>query len=155
MLVTVWVFIGIEGAAVYSQRAAKRKDVGRATVLGFAGVLALLLLVNLLSYGLMAQADLAGVPDPSMAGVLENEVGSLGSGLHLHRPGHLAARRADRVGDVVRRDPAPARARKRDAQGARPRERARVSGERAVADQPVRPGDAAVDAAPTRARTST
>ena len=68
MLVTVWVFIGIEGAAVYSQRAAKRKDVGRATVLGFAGVLALLLLVNLLSYGLMAQAELAGVPDPSMAG---------------------------------------------------------------------------------------
>ncbi len=61
MLVTVWVFIGIEGAAVYSQRAAKRKDVGRATVLGFVGVLALLLLVNLLSYGLMAQAKLAGL----------------------------------------------------------------------------------------------
>ena len=79
MLVTVWVFIGIEGAAVYSQRAAKRKDVGRATVLGFAGVLALLLLVNLLAYGLMAQADLAGVADPSMAGVLENEVGSWGA----------------------------------------------------------------------------
>jgi arginine:ornithine antiporter / lysine permease len=49
-------------------------------VLGFASVLALLLLVNLLSYGLMAQADLAGVPDPSMAGVLENEVGSWGAG---------------------------------------------------------------------------
>ncbi len=79
MLVTVWVFIGIEGAAVYSQRAAKRKDVGRATVLGFAGVLALLLLVNLLAYGLMAQADLAGVADPSMAGVLEHEVGSWGA----------------------------------------------------------------------------
>lgn len=79
MLVTVWVFIGIEGAAVYSRRAARRKDVGRATVLGFAGVLALLLMVNLLSYGLMAQADLAGVPDPSMAGVLENEVGSWGA----------------------------------------------------------------------------
>lgn len=79
MLVTVWVFIGIEGAAVYSQRAAKRKDVGRATVLGFAGVLALLLMVTLLSYGLMAQAELAGVPDPSMAGVLENQVGSWGA----------------------------------------------------------------------------
>ena len=79
MLVTVWVFIGIEGASVYSKRAAKRKDVGRATVLGFAGVLALLLMVNLLSYGLMAQADLAGVPDPSMAGVLANEVGSWGA----------------------------------------------------------------------------
>jgi arginine:ornithine antiporter/lysine permease len=79
MLVTVWVFIGIEGASVYSKRAAKRKDVGRATVLGFAGVLALLLMVNLLSYGLMAQADLAGVPDPSMAGVLGSEVGSWGA----------------------------------------------------------------------------
>lgn len=79
MLVTVWVFIGIEGAAVYSQRAAKREDVGRATVLGFGAVLALLLLVNLLSYGLMAQAELAGVPDPSMAGVLEDQVGSWGA----------------------------------------------------------------------------
>ena len=36
-------------------------------------------MVNLLSYGLMAQAELAGVPDPSMAGVLENEVGSWGA----------------------------------------------------------------------------
>jgi arginine:ornithine antiporter/lysine permease len=79
MLVTVWVFIGIEGAAIYSQRAAKRADVGRATVLGFAGVLALLLLVSLLSYGLMAQAELAGVPDPSMAGLLESQVGSWGA----------------------------------------------------------------------------
>ena len=79
MLVTVWVFIGIEGAAVYSQRAARRKDVGRATVLGFVAVLALLLMVNLLSYGLMAQAELAGIPDPSMAGLLENEVGSWGA----------------------------------------------------------------------------
>lgn len=79
MLVTVWVFIGIEGAAVYSQRAAQRKDVGRATVLGFGAVLALLLLVNLLSYGLVAQAKLAGIPDPSMAGVLESQVGSWGA----------------------------------------------------------------------------
>ena len=80
MLVTVWVFIGIEGASVYSKRARERKDVGRATVLGFVGVLALLLAVNLLSYGLMAQADIAGLSDPSMAGLLENEVGSWGAG---------------------------------------------------------------------------
>jgi arginine:ornithine antiporter/lysine permease len=80
MLVTVWVFIGIEGAAIYSQRAQSRKDVGRATVVGFVGVLALLLAVNLLSYGLMAQADIAGLEDPSMAGLLENEVGSWGAG---------------------------------------------------------------------------
>ncbi|WP_207938222.1 amino acid permease, partial [Pseudomonas sp. 51_B] len=48
MLVTVWVFIGIEGASVYSGRAQRRSDVGKATVVGFLGVLALLVLVNVL-----------------------------------------------------------------------------------------------------------
>ena len=80
MLVTVWVFIGIEGASVYSKRASRRQDVGRATILGFTGVLVLLLAVNLLSYGLMAQADIAGLEDPSMAGVLESQVGAWGAG---------------------------------------------------------------------------
>jgi arginine:ornithine antiporter/lysine permease len=79
MLVTVWVFIGVEGAAVYSQRASRRSDVGRATVMGFFGVLALLLAVNLLSYGLMHQARMAGLADPSMAGLLKNQVGEWGA----------------------------------------------------------------------------
>ncbi|WP_207817761.1 MULTISPECIES: amino acid permease, partial [unclassified Pseudomonas] len=34
MLVTVWVFIGIEGASIFSARAEKRSDVGKATVIG-------------------------------------------------------------------------------------------------------------------------
>jgi arginine:ornithine antiporter / lysine permease len=80
MLVTVWVFIGVEGAAVYSQRAAKRSEVGRATVMGFVGVLVLLLAVNLLGYGLMAQAKIAGLSDPSMAGLMKDQVGSWGAG---------------------------------------------------------------------------
>ncbi len=79
MLVTVWVFIGIEGASIYSQRARTRSEVGRATVLGFVGVLALLVLVNLLSYGVMAQPELAALEDPSLAGVLEHVVGSWGA----------------------------------------------------------------------------
>lgn len=80
MLVTVWVFIGVEGAAVYSQRASKRSDVGKATVMGFVGVLALLLAVNLLAYGLMAQARIAGLEDPSMSGLMKDQVGSWGAG---------------------------------------------------------------------------
>jgi arginine:ornithine antiporter / lysine permease len=79
MLVTVWVFIGVEGAAVYSQRAARRSDVGRATVLGLACVLVLLLAVNLLSYGLMAQARIAGLSDPSMSDLMKDQVGSWGA----------------------------------------------------------------------------
>lgn len=78
MLVTVWVFIGIEGASVYSARAEKRSDVGKATVIGFIGVLALLVLVNILSLGVMKQPELAELKNPSMAYVLEHVVGSWG-----------------------------------------------------------------------------
>ncbi|MDY0831747.1 MULTISPECIES: arginine-ornithine antiporter [unclassified Pseudomonas] len=79
MLVTVFVFIGIEGASVYSARAEKRSDVGRATVIGFLGVLALLVLVNLLSLGIMSQPELANLQNPSLAGVLEHIVGPWGA----------------------------------------------------------------------------
>ena len=79
MLVTVWVFIGIEGASVYSARARKREDVGRATVLGFVICLLLLMSVSLLSLGIFTQPDLAGLKNPSMAGVLEKAVGTWGA----------------------------------------------------------------------------
>jgi len=79
MLVTVWVFIGIEGASIFSARAERRSDVGRATVIGFCSVLALLVLVNVLSMGIMSQAELAGLKNPSMAGVLEQVVGRWGA----------------------------------------------------------------------------
>ena len=81
MLVTVWVFIGIEGASIFSARAEKRSDVGKATVIGFVGVLLLLVLVNVLSQGILAQAQLAGLKNPSMASVLEQVVGPWGAQL--------------------------------------------------------------------------
>jgi len=79
MLVTVWVFIGIEGASVYSARARKREDVGRATVIGFLICLLLLMSVSLLSLGVFNQPTLAGLKNPSMAGVLEGAVGTWGA----------------------------------------------------------------------------
>ncbi|WP_341305419.1 arginine-ornithine antiporter [Pseudomonas sp. TMP25] len=79
MLVTVWVFIGIEGASVYSARARKREDVGRATVIGFLICLLLLMSVSLLSLGIFNQPTLAGLKNPSMAGVLEDAVGTWGA----------------------------------------------------------------------------
>lgn len=79
MLVTVWVFIGIEGASVYSARAKKREDVGRATIIGFLICLLLLMSVSLLSLGIFNQPTLAGLKNPSMAGVLEQAVGTWGA----------------------------------------------------------------------------
>ncbi|AUA34303.1 arginine-ornithine antiporter [Pseudomonas sp. SGAir0191] len=79
MLVTVWVFIGIEGASIFSSRAEKRSDVGKATVIGFITVLLFLVLVNVLSLGIMTQPELAGLQNPSMAAVLEHVVGHWGA----------------------------------------------------------------------------
>lgn len=82
MLVTLWVFIGIEGASVESSRAARRRDIGRATILGFLIALAVYMGISLLSLGLMSQPELAGLPDAaSMADVLSHVVGGWGGDL--------------------------------------------------------------------------
>lgn len=78
MFFTVWVFIGIEGASVYSRHARSRKDVSRATIVGFLTVLFLLVSVSSLSYGVLTQEELAALPDNSMASVLEAVVGPWG-----------------------------------------------------------------------------
>ncbi|TVS00793.1 MAG: amino acid permease [Rhodospirillales bacterium] len=79
MLITVYAFIGIEGASVFSRYAKRREDVGRATLLGLASVASLFFLVTLLSYGVLLRPDLAALRQPSLAGVLETVVGRWGA----------------------------------------------------------------------------
>ncbi|WP_461170766.1 basic amino acid/polyamine antiporter [Arthrobacter sp. Z1-15] len=79
MLVTVFVFLGVEGASVYSRHARRREDVGRATVLGFLSVLAVFASVTIVSYGILPMEGIAQLPQPSMAGVLEAAVGPWGT----------------------------------------------------------------------------
>jgi arginine:ornithine antiporter/lysine permease len=79
MLVTVFVFVGIEGASVYSRYARRREDVGLATLLGFLGVLALMVLITVLSYGVLPREELGSLRNPSMAGVLQAVVGPWGA----------------------------------------------------------------------------
>jgi arginine:ornithine antiporter/lysine permease len=79
MLVTVFVFLGIEGASVYSRYAQKRSHVGTATVLGFLGVTTLMVLVTMLPYAVLLRADIAGMRQPSMASTLEAVVGHWGA----------------------------------------------------------------------------
>ncbi|MGJ7912444.1 arginine-ornithine antiporter [Neobacillus sp. LXY-1] len=79
MLTTVWVFIGVEGGIIYSGRAKKAKDVGKATLIAFTSVLILYALVTILSFGVMSQNELADLPKPSMAHVLEHIIGKPGA----------------------------------------------------------------------------
>lgn len=78
MLVTVFVFLGVEGASVFSRYARRREDVGRATVIGFLSVLALFVLVTMMSYGVLPRDELAALHQPSAAGVIEAAVGPWG-----------------------------------------------------------------------------
>ncbi|WP_405726673.1 basic amino acid/polyamine antiporter [Streptomyces sp. NBC_00028] len=78
MLATVFVFLGVEGASVYSRHARRREDVGRATILGFVSVFAIFASVTIVSYGIMPMAEIAELRQPSMAEVLEHAVGTWG-----------------------------------------------------------------------------
>lgn len=78
MLITLWVFTGIEGAAVLSKHAKSRADVGKATVLGVVLVLLMYVAITVLSQGVLSRETIAAMPNPSMAGVLSHMVGDWG-----------------------------------------------------------------------------
>ncbi len=77
MLVTLWVFIGIEGAVVMSDKS-DAKTVSRATLIGFFVTLLLYVLISVLPFGVMTQAQLAVIAPPSMAAILGSIVGKWG-----------------------------------------------------------------------------
>ncbi|WP_460775259.1 basic amino acid/polyamine antiporter [Microbacterium sp. GXF7504] len=79
MLVTVFVFIGVEGASVNSRHARNRRDVGRATLLGFLSVLAVFASVTIVAYGVLPRDEIAALDEPSMGGVLAAAVGDWGA----------------------------------------------------------------------------
>lgn len=81
MLVTLWAFIGIEGAVVLSGRAKSQGDVGKATIMGFLGGLIVFIMLSVLPFGVMSQHEIASVANPSTAGVLEKVVGPWAHGL--------------------------------------------------------------------------
>ncbi|WP_040976559.1 basic amino acid/polyamine antiporter [Necropsobacter massiliensis] len=78
MLITLWVFTGVEGAAVLSSHAKKRSDVGLATVLGISIALVLYVAITLLSLGILPRKIIASMSNPSMAGLLNAMIGASG-----------------------------------------------------------------------------
>lgn len=76
MTVTLWAFIGVEGAVVLSGRARNPNDVGKATLIGFLLALIVYILLSVLPFGSMTQSELSQVANPSTAGVLAHVVGA-------------------------------------------------------------------------------
>ena len=79
MLVTLWVFLGIEAGVVVSDRAKEPAQVGTATFIGLALCAVLYFLLSALPFGVMHQKELAGLGNPSAAFVLQALVGHWGA----------------------------------------------------------------------------
>lgn len=78
MLITLWVFTGVEGASVLSAHAKKKSDVGLATVLGILIALALYIAITVLALGVLPRETIAAMSNPSMAGILAEMIGEGG-----------------------------------------------------------------------------
>ncbi|MGP1932015.1 MAG: basic amino acid/polyamine antiporter, partial [Arsenophonus sp. ET-DL12-MAG3] len=78
MLITLWVFIGIEGAIIVSSRAQRRKDVGLSTLLAVILALSIYIFITVLSFGIVHRAELAKMRNPSMASLMINMIGDYG-----------------------------------------------------------------------------
>jgi len=79
MLVTLWVFIGIEAAVVVSDRARKMSDVGPSTFIGLGVCTLLYSLLSILPFGIMHQDAIANLANPSAAYILSSIVGTWGA----------------------------------------------------------------------------
>ena len=66
MIIMMWCFIGIEGAAVMSSRANKKSDVGKATVIGMVVLLLIYICASVLPYGYMPYTEVAALDYPAM-----------------------------------------------------------------------------------------
>ena len=62
--VALWSFIGVEGAVALSGRAKNKRDVGKATFIGFVVSLIICLLVSILPFGVLTQHENGTFPKP-------------------------------------------------------------------------------------------
>lgn len=78
MLVTLWLFLGIEGAVVVSGKAKSQTAVRKATMIGFLVTLGLYVIVSLLPLGVDTQEAVGKMADPSMAAIMLQSFGKWG-----------------------------------------------------------------------------
>ncbi len=79
MLATVWVFVGIEGASVFSSRARRRRDIGIATICSFITMFAILFAISVLPFGILPHGTLATLSNPSCGALLHHILGVHGN----------------------------------------------------------------------------
>ncbi|MCP0887642.1 basic amino acid/polyamine antiporter [Ligilactobacillus sp. WILCCON 0076] len=79
MLTMVWVFVGIEGATTMSGRAKKKKDTGKATIIGMLSLLSLYVLASILPYGYLSRQEILSFSQPTSLYIFKEMVGDWGA----------------------------------------------------------------------------
>lgn len=72
MIIMMWCFVGIEGASVVSSRAARKTDVGKATLIGFICLMLIYVGASVLPYGYMSYTEVAALDYPALVYVFSS-----------------------------------------------------------------------------------
>ena len=72
MIIMMWCFVGIEGASVVSSRAARKTDVGKATLIGFICLMLIYVGASVLPYGYMSSTEVAALAYPPLVYVFSS-----------------------------------------------------------------------------------
>lgn len=79
MASTIWVYVGIEGALIYSARAKTKSNASKAIVVSYIVIAVTYILLTLLSFGVLSQLQVSGMEVPALGGILEAVVGKWGA----------------------------------------------------------------------------
>ena len=77
-MVMMWVFVGMEGATVLGERANRKSDVSRATILGTTALVVIYVAASILPYGYLPREELMALGSPSMPYIFQHAVGAWG-----------------------------------------------------------------------------
>lgn len=77
--VTVFLFIGIEGAVVVSGQAKNQKVVAKATFVSYVVTIIIYMFVSVLSFGVYSGVEIAAMKTPSTATLMQTQVGGIAS----------------------------------------------------------------------------
>lgn len=72
MIIMMWCFVGVEGASVVSSRAARKTDVGKATLIGFICLMLIYVGASVLPYGYMSSTEVAALDYPALVYVFSS-----------------------------------------------------------------------------------
>ncbi|MDR0899219.1 MAG: basic amino acid/polyamine antiporter [Lactobacillaceae bacterium] len=77
----IWVFIGVEGAAMMADRAKTKSDAARATIIGLTTLIIFYVIISMLPYGYLNQSELAKIDSPALMYLMKDMMGPIGGAI--------------------------------------------------------------------------